>query len=94
LFCQRGAAIQQQQTLSPRTPPLLKTRHLTAASMEGPNITVISDPSPEELDQLDFSSSSSEDCKVSNDFSPFLNFFISNIRTCNVFKTTSFVAAT
>jgi len=61
---QRGAAIQQQQTLSPRTPPLLKTRHLTAASTEGPNITVISDPSPEELDQLDFSSSSSEDCKV------------------------------
>ncbi len=71
-FClwQRGAAIQQQQTLSPRTPPLLKTRHLTAASMEGPNITVISDPSPEELDQLDFSSSSSEDCKVSHDVFP------------------------
>jgi hypothetical protein len=35
-----------------------------ASSMEGPNITVISDPSPEELDQLDLSSSSSEDCKV------------------------------
>jgi hypothetical protein len=42
--------------------------------MEGPNITVISDPSPEELDQLDFSSSSSEDCKVSHDVFPLIKY--------------------
>ncbi|XP_023335851.1 pleckstrin homology domain-containing family G member 5, partial [Eurytemora carolleeae] len=38
----RGAAV---QSCTPRTPPLLKSRHLNA-SVESPNITVISDSSP------------------------------------------------